>query len=145
MESDRRRILDLLASGKITPAEAEQLLDALGDTAPGAGESTGARKAPGANLHHLCVVVERPARTAEGHDKKVNVRVPLSIVRAGVRLAAVMPGGAGESVTSKLREQGIDLDAMKADPAKIEELLAEMGEVTVDLDEGKGRIRVYCE
>ncbi len=144
MDEDRRRILEMLASGKINAAEAEQLLDAMGDTAE-AGEQAAGDRPPVKALHHLCVVIEKPACTAEGHDRKVNVRVPLSIVRAGVRLAAVMPGGAGERVTSSLRDQGIDLDAMKADPAKIEELLAEMGELTVDLDDGKGRIRVYCE
>ncbi len=143
MEAERRRVLEMLASGKITPAEAEQLLDAL--EAGASADEPAAKARRFADLHHLCVVVERPARSAEERDKKVNVRVPLTIVRAGIRLAAVMPGGTGERVTSRLREHGIDLDDMKADPAKIEELLAEMGELTVDLDDGKGRIRVYCE
>jgi len=44
-----------------------------------------------------------------------------------------------------LREQGIDLDLSKLDPAAIETMLKDLGEMNIDIDSGKAQVRITCE
>ena len=144
MEAERRKVLDMVAEGKVTADEAERLLRKLdgagaGD-APGAGGTAGARDAAkgadgsdagGAPLKYLRVLVD----SADGD--KVNIRVPLGLLRAGVSLATLLPAAAGE----KLSENGIDLSPLAGDA-----LVEELRELTVDVDSAKGdTVRVFCE
>jgi hypothetical protein len=107
MSEERRRILDMLAQGRITAAEAEQLLDAVG---AGAGESHGSApdtQARAERPRFLRVVIDKAGYGESGKPKQVSVRVPLSAVRAGMQLAAILPCGAGDAVTRRLKERGI--------------------------------------
>ncbi len=143
MSEERRRVLRMVAEGKITPEEAERLLDALKENEA----STAAAGAPGqqpARPKFLRVVIERPAGVCEG-EKCVSVRVPLSLVRAGVRLASVLPGTAGDHVARQLKERGIDLVALAASGERLEAVVANLRDLTVDLDGGRGQIRLSCE
>jgi DUF4097 and DUF4098 domain-containing protein YvlB len=90
---ERARILRMVAEGKVTPAEAEDLLAAL-DAAPDAGaRSTGPSATfgpgsmpappvppglPGIRKQRRSLVIQ----VKEGGDSKVNVRIPLSLARA---------------------------------------------------------------
>jgi DUF4097 and DUF4098 domain-containing protein YvlB len=87
---ERARILRMVAEGKVTPAEAEDLLAAL-DAAPEAGaRSTGSSAPfgpgsmpappvpPGIRKQRRSLVIQ----VKEGGDSKVNVRIPLSLARA---------------------------------------------------------------
>ena len=67
------------------------------------------------------------------------------VVRAGVRLASVLPGTAGDHVTRRLRERGIDLTRLAASGDQLEEVVASLQDLTVDLDDGRGKIRLSCE
>lgn len=139
MDSERRRVLEMLAEGKVSANDAERLLEKLdgsgaGD-APGAGGAAEAAEAPKANgrapLKYLRVLVD----SADGD--KVNVRVPLGLLRTGVSLAMLLPAVAGE----KLSENGIDLSNLSGDA-----LVEELRELTVDVDSAKGdTVRVFCE
>jgi hypothetical protein len=168
MGNETRRILDLLAQGKITADEAEQLMTAVNPPPAEAAEGSlhervtaavgwtdapPAADAPKKTFKWLRVAVfkmrlaENPADPAavNGYVRKneVNVRIPLSLARAGMKLGAVMPGLAGEKVNSKLRERGIDLS--KIDPERIEEVMKELGDMTIDVDDGKHQVRIFCE
>jgi hypothetical protein len=51
----------------------------------------------------------------EGHDQehggdKVNLRVPFTLTRAGVRLAALLPAVAHGAINRALRENDVDID-----------------------------------
>ena len=138
MNEERRRILNMLATGKITAAEAEELLDAA---QPAAAESGGAPTS--AEPKYLRVLVE-------GHDGehggKVNVRVPFKLIRAGVRLAALLPAAAYGPVNRALKENGVDIDVSKVKPQDLEELVQHLSELSVDVDGNNGeKVRVFCE
>ena len=60
-----------------------------------------------------------------------------------MRLAAMIPGLEGRS--ARLRERGIDVDLSKLDPAAIESMIEEMGEMNTDVDSGKAQVRITCE
>ena len=139
MNNDRRQILDMLANGKITADEAERLLAAL-DGAPSSGAAAGGTAS---QPRYLRVVVD--AHEDQESPTKVNIRVPLSLVRAGVKLGALMPAQARDHVNEALREKGIAIDVNQIKPADIEAMLEQIGELTVDVDDKKAKVRVFCE
>lgn len=135
MSEERRQILDMLSAGKISAAEAERLLEKL-DGARSTGQAESQATSPGrkAKPKFLCVVVD----SADGD--KVNVKVPLALVRTGIKMAAFMPEGAAQ----KLSAQGIDLSKLcELDADELTEALSEL-EVDVDSDTGDV-VRVCCE
>jgi len=135
MSEERRQILQMLAEGKITAADAERLLDKLeGNRSSSAGGDAGTEPSAKPKVRFLCVKVDG----AEG--ERVNVRVPLALVRTGVKLAAIMPHG----VADELNARGIDLAKLsELDPDELTEALSEL-QVEVDSDRGE-KVRVCCE
>jgi hypothetical protein len=136
MTDKRRQILDMLASGKLTAAEAERLIAAL--------ERGTAMAAPAAEkLKYLRVLVD----TVDEHDgpTKVNVRVPMQLLRAGVRLTGVIPTKARDQVNEALRNQGIPFDINKLTPDNLEEMVEQLRELSVDVDNDRAKVRVFCE
>jgi hypothetical protein len=142
MSDDTRRILDLLAQAKISVDEAYRLIAAVGTRADAASAAT-EEPAP-QKPRYLKIAVHKPANEHRG-EKDVNIRVPMAIMRGGMRLGAIIPGFGGERMQARLREQGIDLDLSKLDPAAIETMLKDLGEMNIDIDSGKAQVRITCE
>jgi hypothetical protein len=131
----------MLSAGKITAEDADNLLDVLQEQQPGAAVGLAAA-APAAAPKYLRVLVEGQEA---GHNNKVNVRVPLDLIRAGMRLAALLPAVAYEPVNRALKENGLDLDVSKIKPENLEELVAHLQELSVDVEGGGDKVRVFCE
>jgi Asp-tRNA(Asn)/Glu-tRNA(Gln) amidotransferase B subunit len=139
MLEERRRILNMLAEGKISATDADGLLAAMDDTRtppPVTEVKPAAPKSP----RYLRVQVED-----DGDNSKVNIRVPFNLIRAGVRLTALLPAGLHEQINRALKETGVDLDISKVNPENLEQLVEHLAELTVNVD-GKGeKVRIYCE
>ena len=142
MSSERKKVLEMLAEGKINAEEAERLLERLGSIGnqpgpegPDGSEPRGDTLSPAGGLpKFLRVVVD----SSDGD--KVNIRVPLALVRTGLKLSTMLPTEANE----KLNAKGIDLSHLSE--LETEELIAELRELTVDVDSGDGdKVRVFCE
>ena len=141
MSDDTRRVLELLAQGKVTVEEAQQLLAALKE--PTAAASEAAPKTEGTpKARFMRIHVHKHAKDG-GKDKDVNIRIPMTVVRGGLRLGTMIPGF-HSSMNAKLRESGVNIDLGKIDPAAIESLLAEMGEIHIDNQNGE-TVRITCE
>ena len=144
MTEDRRRILNMMAEGKLSTAEAEALLDALASNP--SSQLLPARTQPQPSTtqapKYLRVLVES---VQEGKPSKVNVRVPFELIRAGMRLAALIPVVAYEPVNRALKDSGVDLDISKIKPEDLEGLVAHLQELQVDVDDGAEKVRVFCE
>jgi hypothetical protein len=144
MNEHRRRILDLLAAGKITADEAEQLLEAL----PAESEPSGGTPPPTAPGRFLRIEVLKPAR-GDQREKKVNIRVPESVVRSGLKLGSLLRGFKDDRWTSgwaeRLKARGIDVDFDHLDTAQLDALLGAAGDVSIDIDDGRAQIRVVRE
>src|SRR5256885_15008827 len=82
MSEETRRVLEMLSSGKVTVQEAEQLLQAV--TAPA---QTGEKVEP----RDFRILVNKPAREGKKAEA-VNIRVPTTGVRGGLRLGSLFPG-----------------------------------------------------
>jgi hypothetical protein len=141
MSHETRRILELLAQGKVTVDEADQLLRAIGEqpSSNAKGEAS-ARPKP----RYIRITVHKPA-THGDKDKDVNIRVPIGVVRSGMKLGAMIPDLANERVASRLRERGLDIDFSKLDATAIDALLQELGDTNIDIDAGKAQVRISCE
>ncbi|MDG4781177.1 hypothetical protein O7614_16125 [Micromonospora sp. WMMD961] len=140
MTEQRKDILDMLAAGKITAQEAEQLIAALErDQAP-ATVSPDAR--PKGKVKYLRVLVDA---TDNGEPSRVNVRVPLQLLRAGVRLAALVPPQALAKANASLSDSGVPIDLTQLKPEQLEALVEHLDEVTVEVDSPDATVRVFCE
>jgi len=141
MSEDRRRILDMLAQGKITVEEADKLLAAISDS-EGVPESqkAGEKKA---FPKYLRVVVEPGPESVK--KEKVNIRVPFQLLRAGIKLASLIPGDAQARIETHLKEKGIEMDLSNIKSDNLEELLIHLNDLTVDVDSGEEKVRIFCE
>jgi hypothetical protein len=142
MSDDTRRILDLLAQGKISVDDAHKLITAIGGRSDAPADAPG--DAPPPKMRYLMIAVHKPANEHRA-EKDVKIRVPMAVVRGGMRLGAIIPGFGGERVQAHLRERGIDVDLSKLDPAMIESMLTDLGEMNIDIDSGKAQVRITCE
>jgi hypothetical protein len=140
MSENRRQILQMLSEGKITADEAERLIAAVEKET--AGASPGAAAPRTEKLKYLRVVVD-----STDHDgpTKVNVRVPMQLLRAGVRLTNFIPPAARERMNSAMKSKGIDFDVNQLKPENLEELIEQLNDFTVDIDHDDAKVRVFCE
>jgi len=138
MNDNRRQILDMLAQGKITAEEAERLIAALERGGVGATAMSETDK-----VKYLRVLVDTIDPMAG--PTKVNVRVPMQLLRAGVRLTGVIPASAREEVNNALRKEGIPFDINNLTPQNLEELVEQLRELTVDVNNENTKVRVFCE
>ena len=141
MNEDRKRILAMLADRKITADEAERLLDAMGrDPAPQPGSTM--TTAPNGSPKYFRVEVN--ANEPDG-PTKVNVRIPMQLLRAGVRLSALIPPKARDEVNAAMAREGIPFDINQLKPENLDDLIEHLADFTVDVDSGDAKVRVYCE
>jgi hypothetical protein len=138
MNEERRKILDLLAQGKITVDEAEKLLAAVGEPSLQPEADASGKRA----WKYLRVQVE-PGPGSESGDR-VNIRVPFKLIRAGLKFAAFIPRDAHAKVNQAFKEKGMDVDLARITPQDLEELVANLDDMTVEVD-GKDKVRIFCE
>ena len=149
MSDEMRRVLDLVAQGKVTVDEGEQLLRALGASPEaGAGDAAGdERPAPRWIRINVC----RPAD--QGRERKdVNIRVPVAVVKGGMRLGAIIATFAGEKAAQRMKERGIDLDLSKINGdfskmngAEFDAFMKSLDDVNIAIDDGRSQVRITCE
>ena len=169
MGDDRNRILDLLASGRISTEEATRLLDALDAKAgksdsteeaaataksgwpkffashdkdgmkDGTADGTGSRTGSGAAPKYMYVKV------VSQKGDNVNVKIPLGLLKAGIKLTALIPKPATEQINKAMAEKGMDFDINNLKPEDLEELVEAMREMEIEVDSNNGdTVRVYA-
>jgi hypothetical protein len=139
MNDNRLQVLQMLGAGQISAEEAESLIAAL--DRPAAPPRTAA---PTLNPRYLRILVQDTESSATG-PTNVNIRVPFQLLRAGVRLASLLPGGAKEQINDALRRSGVPIDVTQLKPEELEELVVHLADVTIDVDEKDTRVRIFAE
>lgn len=142
MNEQRRQILHMLAEGKITADEAERLIDAVEREQP--ESPPGAAPCPKSRPRYLRVVLVSEEGSGDGPGR-INVRVPLQLLRAGVRLTSLIPPQALTQVNTKLHESGVPIDLTQLKPQHIEDLIEQLDDITVDVDQPDVKVQVFCE
>jgi hypothetical protein len=140
MNEQRRQVLQMLAEGKITADEAERLIDALSGEEPEAAPSR-----PRSRPKYLRVLVMSDDNFGGDGKGRINVRVPLQLLRAGVRLTALIPPQALTQANAELSKAGVPIDLTQLKPQHIEELIEHLDEVTIDVDQPDAKVKVFCE
>jgi hypothetical protein len=144
MSQETRRILEMVAAGQLSPEDADKLADKLLEKLRSSNtKSSAPSPAPPANgeasagqrgIRFLRVVVDQPGRD------QVNIRVPLGILRTGMKLLGILP----LQVSEKLTEKGIDLSVLRE--LGNGELVDHLKDLNVDVDSKNGeKVRIYCE
>jgi Asp-tRNA(Asn)/Glu-tRNA(Gln) amidotransferase B subunit len=148
MSEDRARILTMLADGKITTAEAERLLDALASReAPGRSSETPPSLIKGDPTPLLNALPKYLHVKVDGTEgEKVDVKVPLALVRSGLKLTSLIPPQAMDEINEQMAEKGMSIDFTNFKPEDIDELIEALREMEVNVDGKDGeKVRVYCE
>jgi hypothetical protein len=145
MTENQKKILQMLSEGKINVDEAQRLLKLLGtETGKESSPEASGKAAP----RYMRVVIEpKPGvERDKDHDySRVNVRVPFNLIRAGIKLATLIPSDAAEYIDDALKEKGIQFDFRKMTGEDMEELIKALHESEVNIDGGRETVRVFAE
>ena len=147
MSENRKRILDMLAEGKITADEAERLLTAVEQPDTGGSGFFTAGETSKEERKYLRVVVEpNPDAGPGGKQQRVNVRVPMALIRAGVKLTSLIPSNATTKINEELHKSGVDFDVNNIKTEDLERLVDAMKDLEIDVEGGnEGKVKVYFE
>ncbi|MCA8913459.1 MAG: hypothetical protein KDB82_17295 [Planctomycetes bacterium] len=141
--NERMKILEMLKDGKITPEQADKLLDKLAKLDAEPDEDDFVVEEPRAYKATAIAMAMKAKNKTKGkrflgihittHDgKNINVRLPLGIVRAGVKMTALLP----ESARDALEDKGISLDELvKLHGDDLTQALEEL-DIKISTDEG---------
>ena len=144
MTEGRRQVLAMLAAGRLTTDEADRLLAALEtpEHPPTALEIAPSRPA---SPRYLRVQIDMH-EDQEG-PIKVNLRIPLQLLRAGVKVASLIPPRAQEQVNRVLRQRGLPFDLNQVRPENLDQLIDQLSTFTVAVDQKQNdlKIKVFCE
>jgi hypothetical protein len=162
MNENRRQILNMLAASKITAEEAERLIAALESSgSPGAENTVGTASSHSTgnggrsdtlknHAKYLRVLVEAE-QGANGNKGpvSVNIRVPMKLLRAGVRLASLIPAQAHQHLDEALSQHGVPLTLSQIKPENLEELIDHLEDLTIDVaakeNQANVKVKVFSE
>lgn len=143
MNEDKKRILDMLAEGKLTSDEAMTLLEQFGENAntPAPVYSPDTATEGKDRMLRVRVTAMEAGKSKPIH---VNINLPLKAARiAGRFIKSAMPHSAQEA----MREEGIDLASLDLEGLidALEDTGGDIVNVTHDGDDESVVVRVYVE
>ena len=140
MNENSRRILEMLSEGKVSVDEAERLLS-LVDEEPETTTAVQPLAPPrsGSARRYLRVTVD------SDKDEHIDVRVPLALIKAGVKLHTLLPAQATTGINTALQDNGINVDIDNLRTEDLEQLIDALSEIEVNIHDGDDKVRVYCE
>jgi hypothetical protein len=134
MSEERKKVLEMLANGTISVADAEKLLEKLVEPASPEARAEGRSSSEPSKPRFMRIVIDKPGQ------EQVNIRMPLSFMRSGTGLLAVLP----PRIHEKLAELGVDFSARGAMNEK--EWAEAIENMNVDIEKGNGKkVRIFCE
>jgi hypothetical protein len=135
----------MLSAGQITAEEAEQLIAALGREESTTSSNEGGPAHPKASARYLRVVVESSDHFGGDGPGRVNIKIPVQLLRAGVRLTSLIPPRGLELAYEALSRQGLPFDLTQIKPQHLEELVGQLHEVTVHVDQPDIKVQIFSE
>lgn len=148
MSESQKKILQMLAEGKLNVDEAERLMKLMDDDTEKEAGVAG-KKWGGTMPRYMRVVVEpKPGAEKNGGDsnkERVNVRVPFNLIRAGMKLVSLIPSDAADEVDKAFKEKGFSFDVRKLKEEDLEQLVTALQESEIDVETDTETIKVYAE
>ncbi|MEM7024448.1 MAG: hypothetical protein AAF637_17995 [Pseudomonadota bacterium] len=143
MSNDTKRVLEMVAAGKITVEEGERLLGALGARPAGSPPPVDTDRPVPRFLKIEAGSTGR--RLKDGKDEGFRMRVPLELLRAGIKMRALIPESKRAKINEKLREKGIEGDIFEMSDDQIDTLIRSLGELEMEGGDSDGSFRLYLE
>ncbi|MBT3395865.1 MAG: hypothetical protein HOB82_02225 [Alphaproteobacteria bacterium] len=161
MSDEVSQILAMLNDGKITADEAEKLINALrppsGNTNTfafdpgmglrGMGHGPRSRKWRSRRRHRghgprfLRIVVDEDQE--DGKRERVNIKVPLKLLRAGISLGGLMPKDAKAKINEALKAKGIEVDPFSLEGSDADEIIEALSDLEINADDSGKKIRIH--
>ena len=168
MNEEQRRILDMLETNKITAAEAERLLGAIGGGDPptatateapseecktevsiGHVDETGtksfriskAQSGQGVKNQYLRVIIHKH-ESGQEQGESLDLRIPIRLLKSGVNLATLLPDRWQARIAELLKRRGFHPEGNET---IWDTVVEKISEIAVDVDNPQERIQVYCE
>jgi SHOCT-like domain len=150
MADSRKKILEMLEKKKITTEEAYRLLSAVDAKEEGhdntGHDDTGHRRPAGKGMYLRVNITPGEDNPDPEHSERVNIRVPMSLVRAGIKLTSLIPPEAMDKANNALNEKGINFDIRNIKPDDIEGLVDALGDMEIDIEGKHGeKVKVFVE
>jgi hypothetical protein len=149
---DTRRILDMLTQGKITVDEADRLIKAIGAQRPLEAGTADAPREGKAAVRWFRINIRKPPKDQGHQAKDVNIRVPIAVVKGGMRLGAIIATFAGEKAAQRMKDRGLDLDLTtingdlsRMNGAEFETFMKSLDDMNIEIDDGKSHVRITAE
>jgi DUF4097 and DUF4098 domain-containing protein YvlB len=140
MSEERMRILHMLAEGKLTPDDAEKLLQAL-EVKPRESEVVNQNRSMDVKGKYLFVQVDpKEGKSSE----RVSVKVPLALVKAGLNITKLIPAEAQDKIQSSMQDSGIPFNLGDIDPQNYEEIMEALEQMSIDVDTDESTVKVFC-
>jgi len=104
----------------------------------------------GALPRYIHIIVEPKAsvphrENGRHHHGKVNIRVPLSLIRAGIKFASLMPSDTAEHVDRAFKEKGLSFDVKKLKQEDIQDMIAALENSEINIDNERETVKIYSE
>jgi hypothetical protein len=150
MSENQKKILQMLAEGKISVDEAQRLLMLIGVEDDKTNVSSNSDKRENKLPRYLHIIVEpKPGAINEDnhrfHRHKVNVRVPFGLIRAGIKLATLIPSDAAEQVDKAFKEKGLHFDIRHLKDGELEEMVSALRDSEIFVDSDNETVKLYAE
>ena len=146
MNDNRRRILDMLAEGKLSVDEAERLLALLDPPASNEPGRLTSVDAPTRRPRYLRVFVEPGDDDGDGHGgERVNIRIPMALIRAGMKLHALIPTEASVGINQAMHERGINIDLRNLKTEDLEQLIDALSDLEIDVQSQDRKVHIFVE
>lgn len=129
MNSEKKKILEMLEEGKITSKEALDLLEAIEDTTEKTNEVLSGSK--NYNKKYLKIRVYESS-----NQSKVKLNIPISLVKLGLSFASKLNSSV-EGINISNKEIDIILDAIE------NQMEGEI--VTIEADDGITQVKIFIE
>lgn len=143
MGENQKKILQMLAEGKITVEEASRLLSLIG--AETAGEPQNMIKVIKPNAKYLYIKVDPKTGRETKENPRVNVRVPVSLIRSGMKLTALIPSQVADDINKGLKEKGFGFDVRNMKDEYVEQLVNALRDTEIMVDSTEAEIKIYAE
>lgn len=146
MTENKEKILEMLSQNKITVEEAAKLLE-LVDKPETNREEYGKSEFRSKQKPKYLRVVLNPGKEGkfENDVERVNIRIPLALVRAGVKFTSLMPDDVAKKIDTTLNEKGIDFNLRNLKEEDIERIIDALSDLEVDIEAGKAKVNIYTE
>jgi hypothetical protein len=146
MGDNQKRILQMLAEGKISVEETTRLLSLLSAENGSTVNQTSPCDESKHSLKYLYIRVE----PKEGYPKdaehgRVNIRIPIGLIRAGMKLKALIPPQVADDVNRAIKEKGFNFDIREIKDEYLEDLIAALGDTEINVDSQEAEVRIHAE